>query len=94
MADKPNCYQCKHRRDLPGDCHSSCAHPGIADQANNPLGRMMALLAGVSRATPIQGTSNTLHVTGNPHGIRHGWFNHPWNFDPLWLEECDGFEAK
>lgn len=24
MADKPNCYQCIHRRDLPGDCHSRC----------------------------------------------------------------------
>lgn len=30
-------------------------------------------------------------VSGNPHGIRMGWFLWPFNFDPSWLEECDGF---
>jgi hypothetical protein len=24
---KPNCYECKWRKDLIGDCHSECAHP-------------------------------------------------------------------
>ncbi|RKX65102.1 MAG: hypothetical protein DRP42_05335 [Tenericutes bacterium] len=23
---KPNCYDCKHRRDVPGDAHSGCAN--------------------------------------------------------------------
>ena len=23
----PNCYECKHRRDTPGSCHSRCDHP-------------------------------------------------------------------
>ena len=31
-------------------------------------------------------------VTGNTHGIRHGWFNWPYNFDPMWLESCNGIE--
>ena len=31
------------------------------------------------------------NVTGNPHGIRSGWFLWPLNFDPTWLESCDGF---
>ena len=22
--DKPDCYKCVHRRDVPGDCHSRC----------------------------------------------------------------------
>jgi len=30
-------------------------------------------------------------VSGNPHGIRSGWFMWPLNFDPTWLESCDGF---
>ena len=34
------------------------------------------------------------NVTGNPHGISNGWFMWPFNFDPAWLESCDGFEAK
>lgn len=31
-------------------------------------------------------------VVGNSHGIKNGWFFWPFNFDPVWLEECDGFE--
>lgn len=31
------------------------------------------------------------NVTGNSHGIRMGWFLWPVNFDPTWLESCDGF---
>ena len=33
-----------------------------------------------------------ISVKGNLIGIRRGWFNYPFNFDPTWLEECDGFE--
>ncbi len=30
-------------------------------------------------------------VVGNPHGIKHGWFLWPLNFDPTWLVTCNGF---
>lgn len=33
-------------------------------------------------------------VKGNPHGIKNGWFRWPFNFDPTWLVECDGFKQK
>jgi len=26
---KPNCYEFRHRRDIPGDAHSMCSHPEI-----------------------------------------------------------------
>lgn len=32
-----------------------------------------------------------LGVVGSQHGIDNGWFNWPYNFDPLWLESCNGF---
>ena len=33
-------------------------------------------------------------MTGNPHGIRSGWFIYPWNFDPTWKTKlCSNFEA-
>jgi len=35
-----------------------------------------------------------LSVTANSHGIKNGWFVWPWNFDPVWLLTCDGFEGK
>ena len=60
---KPDCYQCRWRYELPGDCHSGCGN-------------------------------NRAHVTGDPHGVKMGWFFWPYNFDPLWLKTCDGFEEK
>jgi len=32
------------------------------------------------------------NVQGNAHGKRMGWFFWPINFDPTWLESCDGFK--
>ena len=57
------CYDCIHRRNLPGDAHSRCAN----------------ILA---------------TVIGDDHGIKNGWFFHPFNFDPIWLKYCDGYETK
>jgi hypothetical protein len=33
-------------------------------------------------------------VAGNPHGIKHGWFAWPFNYDPVWLVSCDSYRAK
>lgn len=94
MPDKPNCYDCKHRRGLPGDAHSRCAHP-VVGESEDPFAEMMAIFASVGRVAPTQDKrAAQLNVTGNPMGIRRGWFNWPFNFDPTWLVSCDGFEAK
>lgn len=34
------------------------------------------------------------YAIGDEHGIRHGWFFHPYNFDPVWLRYCDGYEEE
>ena len=60
---KNKCYECEHRRSVPGDAHSSCANKGAK-------------------------------VKGKEHGKKNGWFAWPYNFDPVWLEECDGFKGK
>jgi hypothetical protein len=36
---------------------------------------------------------NKIGVTLNPHGMQRGWAYWPMNFDPLWVETCDGFDA-
>jgi hypothetical protein len=92
---KPNCYDCIHRRDLPGDEHSSCNHPSAMVGAT-PLMQAIAIFSSVGRVPPVANAhaAKKLNVTANPHGIRHGWFNWPFNFDPTWLESCDGFEPK
>ena len=39
-------------------------------------------------------TNGNANVIGASSGIRNGWFNWPYNFDPIWLRDCDGFTAK
>ena len=93
IEQKPNCYACIHRRNIPGDAHSACGHPSNAEALNNPLAQLFGILASVKRVEPFQVTTK-VHVTGNPLGIRNGWFMWPFNFDPVWLESCDGFSPK
>lgn len=34
-------------------------------------------------------------MTGNPHGIKKGWFYYPMLFDPIWGDkECCNFESS
>ena len=92
---KPNCYTCKHRGNVPGSAHSSCRHPETNAALDDPLASIMAIFAGVGRTGPqISAAALALGIEANAHGIRNGWFNWPWNFDPVWLESCDGFEEK
>lgn len=88
MAEKPNCYACRWRRDLSGDAHSECVHP-----ATEESGGVLALV-GLADGGRQMGASKTLNIKANAHGFRMGWFLWPVNFDPVWLEECTGFEKK
>ena len=36
----------------------------------------------------------SLNIIGNPHGVANGWFFWPANFDPIWLQNCDGYEEQ
>jgi hypothetical protein len=37
-------------------------------------------------------TNKKATVKGNEQGKKNGWFAYPFNFDPVWLENCDGFK--
>ncbi len=87
---KPNCYDCVHRRDIPGDTHSRCAHPTIPKP--EPLDKALAIMG--RPGTFAVKSARDLNVTANRHGILRGWFNWPLNFDPTWLENCEGFTAR
>ena len=78
-VEKPNCYDCKHRRNIPGDAHSMCAH-------EKGMGNEIRLV--------FSSDAKGLGIEANPHGIRMGWFSWPFNFDPVWLLKCNGFERK
>lgn len=87
--EKPNCYKCEYRGGVAGSAHSSCNHPSTQKLKGRPLMGMAAIFGGGSPMR-VEG----LEVKGNPHGIRSGWFMWPLNYDPTWLESCDGFKGK
>ena len=78
----PDCYKCKHRRDVPGDKHSRCAYPGNIDTA-------FAML-GIPEPCNVQNAIR-LNIQADEYGFEKGWFNWPANYDPTWLRNCDGF---
>ena len=83
----PNCYKCKYRSEIPGDAHSCCTHPKASDEA-------IFFLADLFNRNPSTNRARPLNVRGNAHGVKNGWFCWPTNFDPIWLENCNGFEEK
>jgi hypothetical protein len=89
MSDKPNCYDCIHRGEVAGSAHSRCLHPALGKQDSNPFGALVQMVGG-----QFNNGARELGITGHPHGIRSGWFMWPANFDPTWLQSCNGFTAK
>ena len=35
-----------------------------------------------------------LTIEAERRGQENGWFTWPWDFDPVWLRECDGFTLE
>lgn len=88
---KPDCYKCKYRGEVPGSAHSSCKHPKAKPKDANPMAELLSIMgAPVVSITGIQ----KLEIEGHPTGVRGGWFNWPYNFDPVWLLKCKGFTPK
>jgi hypothetical protein len=93
-VEKPDCLKCVHRGIILGDAHSCCKHPAFGEVTSDPLASLMGVFASKGRVAPVRARAEGIHVEGHPHGVRSGWFNHPYNFDPTWLVSCDGFKAK
>jgi len=86
--NKPDCYACQHRREVPGDAHSRCVHPAIGELQPEDI-----LLALCGKGSPAwQKAADELKIQANYHGIKQGWFAWPMNFDPTWLGRCEGFK--
>ncbi len=83
------CFECKYRERVMGSTHSRCRHPSVAKTTR---GELLAMLS-VSEFVELESASE-LDIQANAHGIRKGWFNWPYDFDPVWLENCNGFERS
>jgi hypothetical protein len=96
------CYKCKYRGKVPGSEHSKCNHPMCKALVEDTTLDLLATLGSVGRfQNPIVRTIKYRHtyvfpidglfVKAHTHGVENGWFNFPFNFDPRWLIDCDGF---
>lgn len=85
----PDCYKCRWRGVLSFSCHSKCQHPK-AQQGHDDLSSTLRTILGSKHPS----VENKLGVRGKSHGIKHGWFAWPHNFDPVWLLSCNGFEER
>ena len=94
VEKKFDCFSCKWKRRNSGTVHIRCVHSSLGPISDNPMMNMMAILASVGRAKPMIASTKELNIRGTPTGIKRGWFNFPWDFDPTWLENCDGYEIK
>lgn len=90
------CYSCTFRRGAPGSAHSSCAHPSLARslEAQDPLMKLQSLLRHHCPPISARSPARELGVGIDKHGFEQGWANWPWNFDPVWIESCNGWESK
>jgi len=94
---RPDCYSCVHRGSVPGNAHSRCRHPDIAPLLDDPLMEILSIMGGTrlgNMSMMFESAYKLLGISGNEHGKNNGWFNWPVNFDPTWLESCDGYEKK
>lgn len=89
--ENPNCFQCRHKTNIPGESHIGCNHPNNAEALESSFAPVLAILASAGRFQAAA-MDNGLNIKASANGIRNGWFNYPYNFDPTWLLNCDGFE--
>ena len=89
--NKMDCFKCKHRLPVPGSCHSTCKHPKVVN--DDPFANLLGTLASVGRTSPIISPAiANLGIMLNPHGVKNGWCNFPFDFDPIWVDACKGYE--
>jgi len=94
MSEKKfDCWTCKWKAEIPGDCHIACKHPALQGTTDNPLAEVISMLGG-RRFGNISIHPPELKIRGHPTGIKNGWFNYPFNFDPTWLENCEGYKSN
>ena len=89
---KPDCYKCKYRGEVPGSAHICCKHPATKEMRDDPMVGLFSIMA--RGAMPPADNLKGIKVKGDPRGIKGGWFSWPMNFDPTWLESCNGFEGN
>ncbi|MCP4897026.1 MAG: hypothetical protein GY906_08630 [bacterium] len=83
MGDRPQCHRCTHKGILPGDAHIQCLHPKAqANMPSDPIAAMAEAFITGAAAARVE------------LGIVGGGDTWPANFNPGYLEQCNGYTPK
>lgn len=77
-----DCYKCKYRGKVPGSRHSRCNYPGTKSDLFELFEEENALIA------------EKLNIRIDSHGYKNGWAYWPCDFDPVWINRCDGYAER
>lgn len=88
----PDCRRCKWSRREPSGAHLCCMHPATELLWTLPGSRFVYVMGKGAGIVDYSEQTKGLYVVGDETGKAIGAFNWPFNFDPLWLQECDGWE--
>lgn len=82
--------KCKWQGRLVWSTHIRCMHPLVSESLYR-VARVFLLEPG-NYHHAIRGLMRQMGVTVNEAGVRNGWCNWPFDFDPVWLDSCKMFE--
>ena len=85
---------CKYEGNLAGQSHIKCEHSLVKDNMGPLMTDLLSTLGGRGNISTLPDIQISMRIIGNVTGIKNGWFNWPFNFDPVWLDKCDSFEEK
>jgi hypothetical protein len=91
------CYQCKFRGTVPGSAHSSCTvirKLGEGMEEGKIAALELAFMTGNAKLTTQTENGEADAIKLDPQGVKNGWANWPFDFDPVWVEKCDMFIDK
>ena len=93
---KKRCENCIYRGEVPNSIHSSCNHPVAINiiSDSDSLFRMMECITGESRLGYTGSLRLKLKENYEDYALGMGYFIFPINFDPLWIERCEGFTTE
>ena len=88
------CNNCRHRGTVPNSVHSSCHHPLATEIISNSglLFSMMKSITGDSELGYTGDLEIELKKGYEGYAIDSGYFIWPINFDPGWIENCNGYK--
>lgn len=83
------CLTCKHKGRVPNSRHSKCKHPDVLHMDCNTYAMVIKKLAAGDEVIQI---TSRMGVQFANQGVEGNWALWPFNFDPIWLVECLGYE--